>query len=123
MTDTGEDPMDAAHSDDPTLAEPTPGEIRDAAAEAGETPGIGEELADRDTADGLGVTEPGAEGPEGTGIEGADDALVDLEDDAGPIGDASGSVSDASPDLATAADQGNREGDEMLAEGDDPDAP
>lgn len=123
MTDTGEDPMDAALSDDPTLAEPTPGEIRDAAAEAGEIPGIGEDLADRDTADGLGDTEPGAEGPEGTGIEGADDVLGDLEDDAGPIGDASGAVSDASADLETAADQGNREGDEMLSEGDDPDAP
>jgi hypothetical protein len=65
--------------------------------------------------------EPGAEAPEGSGIEGADDILeaeresaegedsfdVDLTDELGE-------------DDSAAAEQGNRDGDEMVSEGDDP---
>ena len=61
--------------------------------------------------------EPGAEGPEGTGIEGADDALID---DAGwdDEQDAPALDGDLDTDPITAAEQGNREGDEMVSEGD-----
>jgi hypothetical protein len=64
--------------------------------------------------------EPGAEGPPGSGVEGADDALVESTDDAGEIGDASGSGSDLAADLQPAAEQGHRAGDEMVSDGDDP---
>lgn len=62
--------------------------------------------------------EPGAEGPEGTGIEGADDALID---DAGwdDEQDAPALDGDLDTDPITAAEQGNRDGDEMVSYGDD----
>ena len=62
--------------------------------------------------------EPGAEGPEGTGIEGADDALID---DAGwdDEQDAPALDGDLDTDPITAAEQGNRDGDEMGSYGDD----
>ena len=106
--------------DDPTTLDPTAEDIRDAAAEAGDLPLIAEELADRDIAQQMGSVEPGAEGPPGSGIEDADDALVESSDDAGEIGDASGSESDLAADLQPAAEQGHRPGDEMVADGDDP---
>lgn len=106
--------------DDPTVLDPTEEDIRDAAADTGDLPPIGEELADRDAARQLRSVEPGAEGPPGSGVEGADDLLVDPEDDAGEIRDASGSASDLSNDLQAAAEQGHRVGDEMAAQGDDP---
>ena len=106
--------------DDPTTLDPTDEDIRDAAAEAGDLRPIGEELADRDAARQMRSVEPGAEGPPGSGVEGADDALVESTDDAGEIGDASGSESDMAADLQPAAEQGHRPGDEMVADGDDP---
>lgn len=62
--------------------------------------------------------EPGAEGPVGTGIEGADDALIDdvgWDDDA----EAPGLDGEFDTDPVAAADQGNRAGDEMVSDGDD----
>lgn len=127
MADTGSDPKadpmlndpdvadDAALSEEPTLAEPSPGEIQDAADEAAEPSSIDDELADRDEARRLNQVEPGSEGPAGTGIEGADDGLGETSDDAGPIRDASGYASDHSEDLQSAAEQGNRAGDEMTS--------
>ncbi|HLR45018.1 MAG TPA: hypothetical protein VK065_07510 [Brevibacterium sp.] len=103
--------------DDPTLQEPSEAQIRDTAVD--DLPPVGEELAERDAKRQLGDVEPGADGPVGTGVEGADDVLVDADDDAGRIGDASGSPSGRAEDDAPAADQGNREGDEMVDEGDD----
>lgn len=62
--------------------------------------------------------EPGAEGPEGTGIEGADDALIE---DAGwdDEQDAPALDGDLDTDPIAAAEQGNRDGDEMVSYGDD----
>lgn len=64
-------------------------------------------------------TPPGAEGPVGTGVEGADDILE--ADRARDAQDASYDAADApdpvGADDLTAAEQGNREGDEMVAEG------
>lgn len=64
-------------------------------------------------------TPPGAEGPVGTGVEGADDILE--ADRARDAQDASFDAADVpetlSADELTAAEQGNREGDEMVAEG------
>lgn len=60
---------------------------------------------------------PGAKGPAGTGVEGADDALID---DAGwddvPYDE---DEIDDTDDVLTAAEQGNRDGDAMAAQGDD----
>lgn len=69
------------------------------------------------------ATEPGAEAPAGSGIEGADDILeTDRDRDRDPE-DASDDAADLPDELAedeiTAAEQGNREGDEMISEGDD----
>jgi hypothetical protein len=62
--------------------------------------------------------EPGSEGPEGTGIEGADDALIN---DAGweDENDAPGLDGEFDTDPTSAAEQGNRDGDEMVSDGDD----
>lgn len=106
--------------DDPTTLDPTDEDIRDAAAEAGDLPLIAEELADRDVDRQMRSVEPGAEGPPGSGIEDADDALVESSDDAGQILDASGGASDLAADMEPAAEQGHRAGDEMIADGDDP---
>lgn len=106
--------------DDPTTLDPTEEDIRDAAEETGDLPPIDEELADRDAARQLRTVEPGAEGPPGSGVEGADDVLVESTDDAGEIRDASGSASDLANDLQPAAEQGHRVGDEMVGHGDDP---
>lgn len=106
--------------DDPMTLDPTEEDIRDAAADTADLPPIGEELADRDDARQLRSVEPGSEGPPGSGVEGADDVLVDPDDDAGEIADASGSASDMSNDLQAAAEQGHRVGDDMVSQGDDP---
>lgn len=64
------------------------------------------------------VVEPGAEGPEGTGIEGADDALIEdvgWEDE----NDAPALDGELDTDPIAAAEQGNRPGDEMVSDDDD----
>ncbi len=68
--------------------------------------------------------EPGAEGPVGTGIEGADDALLEdtdsAEGDPEMIDDnAPGVPDELSVDETSAAEQGNRDGDEMTSDGED----
>ncbi|SMX86205.1 hypothetical protein BI49514_01937 [Brevibacterium iodinum ATCC 49514] len=103
---------------DPDLAEPTGDELDDpelAAAEAEAEQvdlesGIGDEPAEA-------PVEPGAEGPEGTGIEGADDALVD---DAGgdDENETPGLSDEFNTDQSPAAEQGNRVGDEMVSDDD-----
>lgn len=65
--------------------------------------------------------QPGAEGPVGTGTEGADDALEadrasDAERDALDMADYD---DEFGQDEAAAGEQGNRDGDEMVSEGDD----
>lgn len=80
--------------EDPATFDPSDEDIRDAAAETGDLPPISDELADCDAARQLRTVEPGAEGPLGSGVEGADDFLVESTDDAGEIRDASGSASD-----------------------------
>lgn len=62
--------------------------------------------------------DPGAAGPQGDGVEGADAAFEDerAQDDRGTVDDVRGSGGNAVPDDASAADQGNREGDEMTAD-------
>lgn len=71
----------------------------------------------------LGATEPGAEGPPGTGTEGADDVLeAERAEDRDPLEETEDSADYHgvfSEDLSTAAEQGNREGDEMVGEGHD----
>lgn len=72
---------------------------------------------------GEGEVEPGAEGPAGTGVEGADAAFElerreeetaqDRSDEAPDFPDELGE------DLTPAAEQGNRDGDEMVAAGQD----
>ncbi|RBP62815.1 hypothetical protein DFO66_11381 [Brevibacterium sanguinis] len=76
----------------------------------------------QDNPDAEPYVEPGAEGPVGTGVEGADDAL--LEDTDWDQGDRE-MFDDNAPEMPTelsmdetpAAEQGNRVGDEMAAEG------
>lgn len=129
MSDISNDPtpwqdepeMGAPLLDDPTLDEPTADELDDPelnAAEA-EADDVDTDLDAGDEADealASGV-EPGADGPEGTGIEGADDALLDAgaRDDELDAPDVS---EEFSADSATAADQGNRPGDEMVSDED-----
>lgn len=64
----------------------------------------------------------GAEGPRGTGVEGADDILEEGRDrDAEDASfDRSDYPSALGEDDSAAAEQGNRDGDEMVSEGDDP---
>lgn len=66
-------------------------------------------------------TPAGAAGPVGSGIEGADDALeADRGHDREEIPAGFDTVPGTQvPDDETAAEQGNREGDEMVSEGDD----
>lgn len=65
----------------------------------------------------------GSAGPLGTGVEGADDALEDDRLHDGEDGlDAFGTLEDGQGvDDSPAAEQGNRDGDEMVAEGEDGD--
>ena len=117
--DAADRPEDDPILDDPELDEPTADELDDpelnaAEAEADQVDadsGIDEEPAEA-------PVEPGAEGPEGTGIEGADDVLVD---DAGweDENEAPDLSDEFNTDQSPAAEQGNRVGDEMVSEGDD----
>lgn len=66
----------------------------------------------------FGDVEPGAEGPVGTGIEGADDALLAANRQTGA--DAPDLPDTFGTDDSTAAEQGNRVGDEMVADDSDP---
>lgn len=104
---------------DPELDEPTGDELDDpelAAAEAeadqvDADSGIEDEPAEA-------TVEPGAEGPEGTGIEGADDVL--LEDAGWENENEAPDLSDEfNTDQSPAAEQGNRVGDEMVSDDDD----
>ena len=104
--------------DDPDLDEPTGDELDDpelAAAEA-EAEQVDLDSTIDDEPDDIPI-EPGAEGPEGTGIEGADDALVDeagWEDE----NEAPGLSDEFNTDQSPAAEQGNRVGDEMVSDDD-----
>ena len=105
--------------DEPDLDEPTGDELDDpelAAAEA-EAEQVDLDSTIDDEPDDIPI-EPGAEGPEGTGIEGADDALVDeagWEDE----NEAPGLSDEFNTDQSPAAEQGNRVGDEMVSDDDD----
>ncbi|SDT11520.1 hypothetical protein SAMN04489752_3400 [Brevibacterium siliguriense] len=104
---------------DPELGEPTGDELDDpelAAAEAEAEQVDLDSSIDDEPADA--PVEPGAEGPEGTGIEGADDALVD---DAGweDENEAPGLSDEFNTDQSPAAEQGNRVGDEMVSDDED----
>lgn len=124
MSDDPNDPtqwQDEPDMGEPTLEEPTADELDDpelSAAEAEaddvDTDFDGDVTPDEAPAPGV---EPGADGPEGTGIEGADDAL--LEDaDQGEL-DAPDLPGEFSTDSSTAAELGNRPGDEMVSEDED----
>lgn len=95
--------------------DPTPDEVRDAAAEAAEAEAVDAELGDP----AFGSVEPGSEGPEGTGIEGADDALLADTEDADAPSDSLRAIDEFTSEETAAAEQGNRFGDEMVSEGDD----
>lgn len=124
MSDFDSDPTEwqdeGPDLDDPTLDEPSADELDDpelneAEADADEVdPDLDASLDDSSDP----LVEPGAEGPEGTGIEGADDALIE---DAGWEDETEApDISDEfSTDPVAAAEQGNRPGDEMVSEGDD----
>src|SRR5699024_7838759 len=62
--------------------------------------------------------EPGAHGPEGTGVEGADDVLLE-EADQDDENDEPDLSDEFNTDQSPAAEQGNRDSDEMVSEGDD----
>lgn len=105
---------------DPTLDEPTADELDDPELDAVEADAedLDSDLAADPDAPAGPFVEPGAEGPEGTGIEGADDALIE---DAGwdDENDAPALDGELDTDPTTAAEQGNRPGDEMVSSGDD----
>ena len=119
MSDESADPtqwQDEPEMEEPTLDEPSAADldaVEDTAALAeaeAEDNDLEPEIDDGDP-----LAEPGADGPEGTGIEGADDVLVEadgLDDELdAPV------VSDEfSADSQTAAEMGNRPEDEMVAD-------
>ncbi|MCG7310675.1 hypothetical protein [Brachybacterium sp. ACRRE] len=95
------------------LTDPTPSDLSE---ESSLEAAIDDEDEDEDP-----DVEPGAEGPEGTGVEGADDILEeerdrDAEDDSFYDSDYPSGLGE---DDSAAAEQGNRDGDEMVSEGDD----
>ena len=103
--------------DDPDLDEPTGDELDDPELAAAEAEQVDLDSTIDDEPDDIPI-EPGAEGPEGTGIEGADDALVDeagWEDE----NEAPGLSDEFNTDQSPAAEQGNRLGDEMVSDDDD----
>ena len=113
---------DASELDNPTLAGPEADEPSDAELDAVEdSAALAEAEAEDDLLepdDAEPLVEPGADGPEGTGIEGADDALIedsDVEDE----NDAPDLPDEFSTDSSTAAELGNRPGDEMVTEDED----
>jgi hypothetical protein len=105
--------LDEPEADEPSDAELDAVEDSAALAEAEAE----DNILEPDDADSF--VEPGAEGPEGTGIEGADDALIedsDVEDE----NDTPDIPDEFSTDSSTAAELGNRPGDEMVSDdGDD----
>ncbi|GAA1927812.1 hypothetical protein GCM10009689_03200 [Brevibacterium antiquum] len=130
MSDNPNDPrqwqdepaMGEPDMDEPTLEEPTADELDDPelnAAEA-EADDVDTELdagVDPDSAAGPTI-EPGADGPEGTGIEGADNALVEAEGVEDEL-NAPDLPGEFSTDTSPAAEMGNRPGDEMVSEDED----
>lgn len=109
--------MGAQEMDDPTLEEPTADELDDPELNAAEAEAEDVELGadvELDAEDSPPI-EPGADGPEGTGIEGADDELLDAqglesENDAPDVSE------EFSTDSSPAAEQGNRRSDHMIAD-------
>ena len=104
--------------DDPELDEPTAAELDDPELNAAEVEAEQVETNIDDDEPGEPDVEPGAHGPEGTGVEGADDVLLegadqDDENDEPDLSD------EFNTDQSPAAEQGNRVGDEMVSEGDD----
>ncbi|MGO2038180.1 MAG: hypothetical protein ACTH2U_17025 [Brevibacterium sp.] len=107
--------------DDPTLDDPSEAEldaVEDTAALAEAEAEDAEDDLDSLDEEADPFVEPGAEGPEGTGIEGADDELIeeagwDDENDAPALD------GELDTDPVAAAEQGNRPGDEMVSEDDD----
>lgn len=110
--------------DDPDLDEPTADDLDDPELSAAEAEAdqvdidadIDADIDDDGPAEA--AVEPGADGPEGTGVEGADDALIEGagwedENEAPDLSD------EFNTDQSPAAEQGNRVGDEMVSEGDD----
>lgn len=132
MSDNPNDPrqwqdepaMGEPEMDDPTLDEPTADELDDPelnAAEA-EAEDVDAELSADVQTDPTSapVVEAGAEGPEGTGIEGADDELMDAQ--GLESGNAAPDIPDEfSSDSTPAAEQGNRRSDHMISEDHDED--
>ena len=107
-------------ANDPTLEEPTADELDDPELSAAENEADDVE-ADLGTIPETANTpyvEPGAEGPEGTGTEGADDALIEDagRDDENDAPDLDGEFD---TDPIAAAEQGNRPGDEMVSDDED----
>ena len=125
MSDNSTEPtqwQDDLGADDPTLEEPTAAELDDPELSAAEEEADDVEAdlgADVDPDAGTApLVEPGAEGPEGTGIEGADDALIEdagLDDE----NDAPDIDGEFDTDPIAAAEQGNRPGDEMVTDDED----
>lgn len=101
---------------DTTGSEDRPQAERDAAEESSM-----EHAADADADVDDPEEEPGATGPLGTGTEGLDDVLEAEREHDGEDGlEAFGTVDDGvGVDDVAAGEQGNREGDEMVSEGDD----
>ena len=125
MSENPTDPtqwQDEPDFEDPTLDEPTADELDDpelsaAEAEADDLGGDFDTVPDDGSAPSV---EPGADGPEGTGIEGADDALVEA-DGADDELDAPDIPDEFSTDSSPAAEMGNRPGDEMVSDDEDED--
>lgn len=114
---TQDDEFDEEAEEDES-AEPTGAELNDLedSAEAAGPADLDDDSDPDD--DAQPYIEPGAEGPEGTGVEGADDALIgdagwDDEQEAPAL------AGDLDTDSIAAAEQGNRDGDEMVSYGDD----
>lgn len=123
MSDESADPTQwqgEPEMEEPTLNEPSAADldaVEDTAALAeaeAEDNDLEPEIDDGDP-----LAEPGADGPEGTGIEGADDAL--LEDADEDELDSPDSPDEFSTESATAAELGNRPGDEMVTADEDED--
>ncbi|WP_209325674.1 hypothetical protein [Brevibacterium renqingii] len=106
--------------DDPDLDEPTADELDDPELSAAEAEAdqvdVDSDIDDDEPIEAS--VEPGADGPGGTGVEGADDELLEGagredENNAPDLSD------EFNTDQSPAAEQGNRDGDEMVSEGDD----
>ncbi|MBM6591374.1 hypothetical protein [Brevibacterium sp. RIT 803] len=116
MSDNPNEPtqwQDQLEVEDPTLDEPTADDLDDPELNAAEADALDVD-SDLDASSAPPV-EPGAEGPEGTGIEGADNELLDAKDM--ESGNAAPDIPDEfSTDSSPAAEQGNRRSDHMVSE-------